>query len=243
LIDWNFCFDARGESSNRALKSGTRAFMAPVLLEDNPIPRRTLAHDMESFFTVIIWIATLDYFNEAAFQAKPLARTMLDERKAPMDIVYAKENWFNSPGSFREWITDHFEPLYRKDKGFRMCLAKLRKTLYPVLQEDEEDDLDLDDDLDKNDNKVMEDADPMKEGLFRQCMKEIDDYLGETKGCDEMEQIGRWRAAKGTDGRGIRREREEDEREEDVGEEDEGEGDEGEEGEGEEDEGEVVPGQ
>jgi hypothetical protein len=38
----------------------------------------------------------------------------------------------------------------------------------------------------------------MKEGLFRQCMKEIDDYLGETKGCDEMEQIGRWRAREGT---------------------------------------------
>jgi len=32
----------------------------------------------------------------------------------------------------------------------------------------------------------MEDADPMKEGLFRQCMKEIDDYLDETTGYDEM---------------------------------------------------------
>jgi hypothetical protein len=238
LIDWNLCFNARGESSNRDVKSGTRAFMAPVLLEDNPIPRRTLAHDMESFFTVIIWIATLDYFNEAAFQTKPLAMTMLGKRKTPMDIVYAKENWFYSPRSFRERITDHFEPLYRRDKGFRMCLAKLRKILYPVLQKDEEDDLDLDDDLDKNDNKVMEDADPMKEGLFRQCMKEIDDCLGETKGCDEMEQIGRWRAAKGMDGRGARMEREEDEREEDEREEDEREEDERE-----EDEGEVVPGQ
>jgi hypothetical protein len=42
----------------------------------------------------------------------------------------------------------------------------------------------------------------MKEGLFRQCMKGIDDYLGETKGCGEMEQIGRRRAAERTDGRG-----------------------------------------
>jgi hypothetical protein len=41
----------------------------------------------------------------------------------------------------------------------------------------------------------------MKEGLFRQG---IDDYLGETKGCGEMEQIGRRRAAEGTDGRGLR---------------------------------------
>ena len=48
--------------------------MAPVLLEDKQIPRRTLGHDMESFFAVIIWIATLNYADEAAFQAKPLAK-------------------------------------------------------------------------------------------------------------------------------------------------------------------------
>jgi len=43
--------------------------------------------------------------------------------------------------------------------------------------------------LNQNDNKVTEDADPMKEGLFRKCMKEIDDYLHETKGCSEMQLI------------------------------------------------------
>ena len=183
IVDWNLCFSADGTSSGRNIKSGTPAFMASVLLKDKPICRRTLGHDMESFFAVIIWIATLDYFDEAAFQAKPLAMMMLDRRKAPIDIVNAKENWFNHPKTFRKQITNHFEPLYHYNKGFRKCLAKLREILY------QEDDLDLDDDLDKNDNKVMEDADPMKEGLFRQCMKEIDDYLGETKGCDEMRWI------------------------------------------------------
>src|SRR5213082_2486920 len=103
LIDWNLCFNVRGESSNRAFRSGTPAFMAPVLLEDKPIPRRTLAHDMESFFTVIIWIATLNYFDEAAFQAKPLAKAMLDKKKTPEDIVYAKESWFKNRKSFRKW--------------------------------------------------------------------------------------------------------------------------------------------
>ena len=173
--------------------------MAPVLLKDKPIPRRTLAHDMESFFAVIIWIATLDYFNEAAFQAKPLAVAMLDKKKAPMVIVGLKDSWFKIPENFREWITDHFEPLYRKDKGFRKCLAKLRKILYPVKKFDLA--AYLNGDLNKNDNKVTEDTDPMKEGLFRQCMGVIDDYLGETKGCYEMEQISRRRAAEGTDGR------------------------------------------
>ena len=125
-----------------------------------------------------------------------------------MDIVNAKENWFKNPGGFQEWVTDHFEPLYRNDKGFRKCLAKLRKTLYPARQDD---DLDLVDDRGKNDNKVTKDTDPMKEGLFRQCMKEIDDYLGEAKSCDEMEQIGRRRAAEVTDGKGARMERKKDE--------------------------------
>jgi len=45
---------------------------------------------MESFFAVIIWIATLDYDDEAVFLAKPLAKplamTMLDKKKTPMDI-------------------------------------------------------------------------------------------------------------------------------------------------------------
>ena len=156
---------------------------------------------MESFFAVIIWIATLNYDDEAAFQAKPLAYTMLDKRKASMDIVNAKGCWFEIPGDFKKRIIAYFEPLYRKDMEFLKCLFKLRGILYPVKKFDL--DAYLYGGLDKNDNKVTEDADPMKEGLFRQCMKVIDDYLCETKGCYEMEQIGRRRAAEGTDGRGA----------------------------------------
>jgi Fungal protein kinase len=203
LIDWNLCFNARGESSNRTFRSGTPAFMAPVLLEDTQIPRRTLAHDMESFFAVIIWIATLNYDDEAAFQAKPLAVLMLDKKMTPINIVNSKENWFKNPEGFQKWITDHFEPIYYEDMEFLKCLFKLREILYPTKF-----DLNtyLSRGLGKNDNKVTEDADLMKEDLFRQCMKELDGYLSETKGCDEMEQIGKWRAAdgrvaEGTDGR------------------------------------------
>ena len=45
------------------------------------------------------------------------------------------------------------------------------------------------DDPDENDNEETGDADPAKEDLFRMCMKQIDDYLHETKGCDEMQWI------------------------------------------------------
>ena len=193
IIDWNLCFNADGASSNRSFRSGTPAFMAPVLLDDEQIPRRTLSHDMESFFAVIIWIATLNYADEAAFQAKPLANVMLDRKKPSRDIVAIKDSWFTNPKNFRKQIIDHFEPAYRKDVVFLKYLARLRKILYPFP--DPNDDLEfelntrMDGGLDKNDNKETEDADPMKEGLFRMCMKEIDDYLGEKKGCDEMDWI------------------------------------------------------
>jgi hypothetical protein len=45
------------------------------------------------------------------------------------------------------------------------------------------------DDSEEKDNEETGDADPAKEDLFRMCMKEIDDYLHETKGCDEMQWI------------------------------------------------------
>jgi hypothetical protein len=120
------------------------------------------------------WL-TGTYANEAAFLAKPLAMTMFDKRKALMDIVNARENWFSDPERFYEEIIEHFDLLYRKDEGFVDCLFNLREILYPGKKFDRK--AYRHGRLDKNDNKVTEDADAMKEGLFRQCMKEIDDYL------------------------------------------------------------------
>jgi hypothetical protein len=157
--------------------------MAPILLDNKPISRRTLGHDMESFFAVIIWIATLNYDDEAAFQAKPLADVLLDQNAAPKYIARSKGDWFKQ-GTFRTEIIDYFEPPYRQDMEFCKCLVMLRDILYPVLASDLADF--------KNDNKGMGDEegdDPMKEDLFRKCMKEIDDYLRETKGCVEMQWI------------------------------------------------------
>ena len=76
---------------------------------------------MESFFAVIVWIATLDCNDETAFQAKPLATILLNKKKTPIDIVNAKGKWFSKPKDFRKWIIDHFESLYREDMGFLKC--------------------------------------------------------------------------------------------------------------------------
>jgi hypothetical protein len=172
LVDWNLCFNAHGQSTERNFKSATPAFMAPVLFEDERFDRRTLSHDMESFFAVIIWMATYDYTDETAFKEKPLAMAMLDRKKTHKDMVYAKRCWFKIPSEFKREITDHFEPDYGQDEEFLKCLDNIREILY---QHEE--------------FGIEEDDHPMKEGLFRRCMEEMDGYLGETKGCDEMRWI------------------------------------------------------
>ena len=181
IIDWNLCFNVKGESSSRNFKSGTPAFMAPVLLKDTQIPRRTLGHDMESFFAVIIWVATLDYRNEARFLAKPLARNLCDINKTAEDILHAKDSWFNTISNFKENIINHFELSYYQDKAFLRCIFMLRKILYLNPADDIE--ALLTEDYEKGETG---DA---KEDLFRKCMLEIDNYLQETKGCDEMQWI------------------------------------------------------
>jgi hypothetical protein len=158
--------------------------MATALLKDENISQRTLGHDMESFFAVIIWMATLNYVDEAAFQAKPLAKVMLDRGKTPMDTANAKVAWFKVIREFQESITDHFEQPYRGDLGFLECVFKLREILYAEEPYDWKAYL-----HGRLDNKGTEKADPMKEGLFRMCMKEIDNYLNDTKGCDQMQWI------------------------------------------------------
>src|SRR4051812_42584263 len=174
LVDWNLCFNANGKSTHRTFRSGTPAFMPPTLLGDEPLAHRTLAHDMESFFAVIIWMASYKHTDQAAFRSKPLGAVLLDKKKAPDDIVNAKENWFR-PNRFQNRIVDYFEPAYRYDERFVQCIHNLCKILYPANSWD--------------DGEEMQDVDPMKEGVFRECMEKIDDYLKETKGSTEMQLI------------------------------------------------------
>jgi hypothetical protein len=146
---------------------------------------------MESFFAVLIWIATLNYADEAAFEAKPLVSMVMDKKKTPRDIAIVKNSWLKNLEDFSQSILYHLEPVYREDEKFLRCLLKLRRILYPIsdLNDDAVLNSYIGDGLNKNDNKNTEDADPMKEGLFRTCMKEMDGYFDEKKGCDEMKWI------------------------------------------------------
>lgn len=197
IVDWNLCFTADGTTSGRSFRSGTPAFMAPELLGSMPIDRRTLGHDMESYFAVIIWIASFDYDNEDKFRVKPIGQLLLDPKNTPLHILNAKRGWFKVEDEFVTEILQHFQRIYLRNKRFLKCLINLRQILYPAvnvvdaLLNDElgENDELPDDELDKNNSKATEDTDPMKEGLFRRCMKEIDTFVDDDKGCTEMELI------------------------------------------------------
>jgi len=174
LVDWNFCFTADGTSSSRSFKSGTPAFMAQdLLMNKKKLPRRTLGHDMESFFVVIIWIASLDFENEKGFLQKPLAKLLLDNTKSTDEIYYTRITWFEKEIRFQWFIIDHFLPVYQRNNQFITCISGLRQILYASGR------------LDSMETGT---TDPEEE-LFRKCMETIDDYLGETKGCDEMKEI------------------------------------------------------
>lgn len=140
-------------------------------------------------FSLHSWmVPSLDYDDEIAFQAKPLASVLLNTEKDPMDIVNAKRSWFKDPEEFKKSIIWYFEPDYWYDTDFLICLARLRKILYSTEGYNEVENLI---NLRNNDKaKEKEDPDPMKEDLFRKCMEAIDDYLKDgEKGRKEIEQI------------------------------------------------------
>ncbi|KIX08775.1 uncharacterized protein Z518_03432 [Rhinocladiella mackenziei CBS 650.93] len=177
LIDWNLCFTADGRASSRNIRSGTIAFMAPSLLRDDPVPRRTLGHDMESFFAVMLWIASLNYDDHIAFQNKPLVKRVVGNKSSTEDIADGKLHWFENPEAFDKSIIDHFEELYREDDDFIDCIWDLQTILYERTHDKNR--LRHKRKMPTNPKKENDDDDPMKERLFKDCMAVFDKYLGD----------------------------------------------------------------
>ncbi|RMZ85508.1 hypothetical protein DV736_g6573, partial [Chaetothyriales sp. CBS 134916] len=178
LIDWNLCFNADGTASGRSFRSGTPAFVAPSLLKNTLIKQRTLRHDMESFFAVMLWIASLNYEDEDAFRAKPLVAIAVED-KPSSDIANAKMLWFTNLREFKSCIIANFEDNYRKDLQFVRCMDALRRILY---QEEDDDILSFINDRRNRTQETNNPKDPMDEGVFVECMAVLDGYLGHGDG-------------------------------------------------------------
>jgi len=191
LIDWNLCFTADGTASSRNIRSGTTAFLAPILLQDEPIIRRTLGHDMESFFAVMLWIASLSHDDDIAFRSKPLVELVIENKFPTEAIANTKMHWFQNPVAFKKSIINHFGQPYREDHNFNLSLLKLCQILYK--REDYENDLEAV--LAAGEVQITpgetNDDDPMNERLFKDCMAILDDYLG-----DEGKQCGSYQLDK-----------------------------------------------
>jgi len=189
LIDWNLCFTADGTASSRNIRSGTTAFLAPSLLEDEPIARRTLGHDMESFFAVMLWIASLNYDDDIAFRNKPLVRLVIGDKLSTEAIANIKMHWFENPAVFKKSITDHFEQPYREDDDFVNCIWDLLFILYKHNYDKQNYDANAFRPGGKP--KETNDDDPMKERVFKDCMAAFDKRLG-----DEGKQSGSYQLDK-----------------------------------------------
>ena len=179
LIDWNLAFTADGASSGRSFHSGTPAFMSIPLLKGKPVARRDLSHDMESFFAVILWVATLDYDDLKVWKDKPMVDYFVGEVKtSARHIAATKSGWFGNQENFQEWITDHFNPDF-DEVDFLTCLSKLRHILYDR------------DGIEINSHET----DPNKERVFRACMEVMDNFVGDGKGITEINSIDSGKSA------------------------------------------------
>jgi hypothetical protein len=185
LVDWDLCFAADGRASSRSLKSGTPIFMSPRLLYDEPLTRRTLAHDAESFFAVTIWIASYVFRNEKEFRQKPLAA---DEviHATPYEKGQIKWTWFSDPKRFASEIIEHLERPFRQDLEFCALLLDLRALLYPRASMSEIKEKILRGETVRANEE--EDGD-MKEDVVRRYMQLIDEYLKNDEGCRELSAI------------------------------------------------------
>ncbi|KIX05596.1 uncharacterized protein Z518_06468 [Rhinocladiella mackenziei CBS 650.93] len=188
LIDWNLCFTADGRASSRGIRSGTPTFMAPSLLLDEPVTRRTLGHDMESFFAVMLWIASINYDDDIAFQSKPLVKHVVGNKSSAKFVAHTKLHLFENPKAFKMSIINYFEQPYRKDNDFVECTWDLRHVLYK--QDYDEDTLSSSEE-EPTDFEGTNDDDPMKERLFKDCMAVFDKHLG-----DEGKQSGSYQLDK-----------------------------------------------
>jgi hypothetical protein len=185
LVDWNLCFNADGTASNRNFRSGTPAFMSPHLLSNEPVARRTLAHDLESFFAVAIWMASYVHQNEQAFREKPLAQHQVLDA-GPFAIGIAKKAWFKDPREFKKEIIEHMERPFRTDTRFCLLLVDLRDLLHPPEGSER-----IRKELMQGDTMATEkdEVTDAKENVFKEAIRLIDGYLGDKKGVDELSSI------------------------------------------------------
>lgn len=167
IIDWNLSYKASGLSTSRQVRSGTPAFMALSLLDpDVNVQQRTLKHDLESFFAVILYM-TLSHKN-AKWQKSTFARAF-DMSKDFEDIYTIKSSMLLVNFQFKKACLNYIDTQILGGGDIKMLLEDMRSLLYSDYGD--------------------EDMTGSYEELFRDIIDIIDRYLHDDHGRRRLEAI------------------------------------------------------
>ena len=179
IIDWNYSYRASGLATSRHSRSGTPAFMALDLLDVyKEVPRRTIRHDLESFFAVVLFMATR-YHNEK-WDGSPLASAMSPNQNTKQ-IFNAKSSLFENRNQFKLKALNYLSPKIPDGERFKKLLEDMRSSLYPLDPDDAVEDEEV--------TKICED-------LFKRNMSFIDKFLGDRCGVTSLHEIEKRKAFK-----------------------------------------------
>lgn len=80
-----------------------------------------MGHDLESFFAVIVWMASYAE-DEETYLAKPLVQGLLWPKDSALDyFFFAKDSLCGRRATFERYVVGHFEP---PGSGGTPCLWK-----------------------------------------------------------------------------------------------------------------------
>ena len=150
--------------------------MALELLDQyEKVPRRSIRHDLESFFAVIIFITTRHH--NSNWPSSPLARAISPNQNTAQ-IYNAKSYMFKNGNEFKRKILAHLSPMIPDSERFITLLEDMRSWLYPL-------------DTDNSNDTVQDEEEVPKtcEDLSKQNMSIIDTFLGDDCGVTSLMDI------------------------------------------------------
>ena len=173
IIDWNYSYPALGLATSRHVRSGTPSFMALELLNPkNQIRRRTLRHDLESFFAVVLYMATRYKNPDWKFSALAAATAP----SQTLEFVYRyKLSMFTTAAQFQLDILDQLSPEVAENSDFKQLLENMRFTLYSPGWN-------IQTTNDEEETRLCEE-------LFKKIMGYIDEFLQDRHGTTSLEEI------------------------------------------------------
>ncbi|OCL09557.1 hypothetical protein AOQ84DRAFT_375730 [Glonium stellatum] len=161
LIDWNLAIDANGMTNSHPT-GGTPGYTSPWFHSLGTITCRRLAHDMDSFFLVLLQSISV-VPNELRAEHCPAMKFL----KAVADLHLGPEQ--SIPQSLWTSLEAFMARKFAEDIKFLICMKKLGNVLCTGRRIDE---------------TVEEDR-----IRFRECMKVFDSYFGDYKGETECKNL------------------------------------------------------